>query len=74
MATVFNINNTTVIDLADAKVIVPEEYPFSILRCSRMPNAPGSALCVMTMRICPSASFGWRTSHSGKGTDPMGMS
>ena len=27
MATAFNINNTTVIDLGDAKVVVPEEYP-----------------------------------------------
>lgn len=37
MATASNINNTTIIDLGDAKVIVPEEYP--ILNPEVLPDA-----------------------------------
>lgn len=37
MATAFNINNTTAIDLGDAKVVVPEEYP--ILNPEMLPDA-----------------------------------
>lgn len=37
MATIFNANSTTVIDLGDAKVIVPEEYP--VLNPEMAPDA-----------------------------------
>lgn len=37
MATAFNTNNTTVIYLGDAKVVVPEEYP--ILNPEMLPDA-----------------------------------
>lgn len=37
MATIFNANSTTIIDLGDAKVIVPEDYP--VLNPEMAPNA-----------------------------------